>query len=153
MKWEVFFICSHRYSIKGRVYPAILPVENKRVNGRVSSSFILIFACPAIKLCLIMTNSLILYGSIWFYDSWNLNNQSNCASYFLFMFLSEEPPLNRTEVAIFLLFCVRVKGFWSRENLYFESWETFFTFFQCELVVMNVSILMVIDGSLSLWGI
>ncbi|XP_024031677.1 AIG2-like protein D [Morus notabilis] len=25
----------HRYSIKGRVYPAILPVENKRVNGRV----------------------------------------------------------------------------------------------------------------------
>ncbi|EXC32765.1 hypothetical protein L484_019879 [Morus notabilis] len=24
----------HRYSIKGRVYPAILPVENKRVNGR-----------------------------------------------------------------------------------------------------------------------
>lgn len=25
----------HRYSIKGRVYPAILPVETKKVNGRV----------------------------------------------------------------------------------------------------------------------
>ncbi|POO03878.1 Gamma-glutamylcyclotransferase, AIG2-like [Trema orientale] len=25
----------HRYSIKGRVYPAILPVENKKVSGRV----------------------------------------------------------------------------------------------------------------------
>ncbi|XP_006357027.1 AIG2-like protein [Solanum tuberosum] len=25
----------HRFSIKGRVYPAILPVENKRVNGKV----------------------------------------------------------------------------------------------------------------------
>ncbi|RAL50443.1 unnamed protein product [Cuscuta campestris] len=25
----------HRFSIKGRVYPAILPVENKKVNGRV----------------------------------------------------------------------------------------------------------------------
>lgn len=26
---------SHRFSIKGRVYPAILPVENKNVVGRV----------------------------------------------------------------------------------------------------------------------
>uniref|UniRef100_A0A7N0TWB0 Putative gamma-glutamylcyclotransferase n=1 Tax=Kalanchoe fedtschenkoi TaxID=63787 RepID=A0A7N0TWB0_KALFE len=25
----------HRYSIKGRVYPAILPLENKQVTGRV----------------------------------------------------------------------------------------------------------------------
>eukprot|EP00268_Persea_americana_P031206 TRINITY_DN3030_c0_g2_i9.p1 TRINITY_DN3030_c0_g2~~TRINITY_DN3030_c0_g2_i9.p1 ORF type:complete len:142 (+),score=23.21 TRINITY_DN3030_c0_g2_i9:142-567(+) len=25
----------HRFSIKGRVYPAILPVENKKVTGRV----------------------------------------------------------------------------------------------------------------------
>eukprot|EP00268_Persea_americana_P031201 TRINITY_DN3030_c0_g2_i11.p1 TRINITY_DN3030_c0_g2~~TRINITY_DN3030_c0_g2_i11.p1 ORF type:complete len:117 (+),score=11.59 TRINITY_DN3030_c0_g2_i11:102-452(+) len=28
-------LCSHRFSIKGRVYPAILPVENKKVTGRV----------------------------------------------------------------------------------------------------------------------
>ncbi|PWA85366.1 butirosin biosynthesis, BtrG-like protein [Artemisia annua] len=27
----------HRFSIKGRVYPAILPVENKNVTGRVLS--------------------------------------------------------------------------------------------------------------------
>jgi hypothetical protein len=26
---------SHRFSIKGRVYPAILPVENKKVTGKV----------------------------------------------------------------------------------------------------------------------
>ncbi|KAH8503969.1 hypothetical protein H0E87_011565 [Populus deltoides] len=25
----------HRFSIKGRVYPAILPVENKKVSGKV----------------------------------------------------------------------------------------------------------------------
>lgn len=28
--------CSHRFSIKGRVYPAILPLENHKVTGRVS---------------------------------------------------------------------------------------------------------------------
>ncbi|GJR45920.1 AIG2-like protein D [Tanacetum coccineum] len=27
----------HRFSIKGRVYPAIIPVENKKVTGRVLS--------------------------------------------------------------------------------------------------------------------
>ncbi|XP_058183887.1 AIG2-like protein D [Rhododendron vialii] len=27
----------HRFSIKGRIYPAILPVENKKVTGRVLS--------------------------------------------------------------------------------------------------------------------
>ncbi|KAI9101509.1 hypothetical protein K1719_023753 [Acacia pycnantha] len=28
-------VSSHRFSIKGRVYPAILPVEDKKVTGRV----------------------------------------------------------------------------------------------------------------------
>jgi hypothetical protein len=30
-------LCSHRFSIKDRVYPAILPVENKTVSGKVGS--------------------------------------------------------------------------------------------------------------------
>lgn len=30
--------CSHRFSIKGRVYPAIVPLENHKVTGRVTSS-------------------------------------------------------------------------------------------------------------------
>lgn len=30
-----FELVSHRFSIKGRVYPAILPVENKKVTGKV----------------------------------------------------------------------------------------------------------------------
>ncbi|RVW17366.1 AIG2-like protein D [Vitis vinifera] len=33
--FELVLTCSHRFSIKGRVYPAILPVENKKVTGRV----------------------------------------------------------------------------------------------------------------------
>lgn len=36
--------CSHRFSIKGRVYPAILPVENRKVTGKVCMlQFILFF--------------------------------------------------------------------------------------------------------------
>ncbi|KAI9100803.1 hypothetical protein K1719_024165 [Acacia pycnantha] len=31
----VYLTCNHRFSIKGRVYPAILPVEDKKVTGRV----------------------------------------------------------------------------------------------------------------------
>ncbi|KAF7131575.1 hypothetical protein RHSIM_Rhsim09G0032200 [Rhododendron simsii] len=34
----------HRFSIKGRVYPALLPVENKKVTGRVGSSNFIIAA-------------------------------------------------------------------------------------------------------------
>lgn len=34
-----YLICSHRFKIKGRVYPAILPVHNDKVNGRVCLSF------------------------------------------------------------------------------------------------------------------
>lgn len=30
-------LCSRRYSIKGRVYPAILPVENNKVTGKARS--------------------------------------------------------------------------------------------------------------------
>lgn len=32
---SAFLNAFHRFSIKGRVYPAILPVENKKVTGRV----------------------------------------------------------------------------------------------------------------------
>lgn len=33
--WFDLCCCSHRFKIKGRVYPAILPVESKKVTGRV----------------------------------------------------------------------------------------------------------------------
>ena len=33
--WSLFSFRSHRYSIKGRVYPAILPLENNKVPGKV----------------------------------------------------------------------------------------------------------------------
>ncbi|KAJ0807021.1 putative gamma-glutamylcyclotransferase, AIG2, gamma-glutamyl cyclotransferase-like superfamily [Helianthus annuus] len=42
----MIFIVNHRFSIKGRDYPAILPVENKKVTGRVcslSSSYTLFY--------------------------------------------------------------------------------------------------------------
>ncbi|XP_049361394.1 AIG2-like protein D isoform X2 [Solanum verrucosum] len=34
----------HRFSIKGCVYPAILPVENKKVNGKDSSDTLMVEA-------------------------------------------------------------------------------------------------------------
>ena len=34
----MYLICSHRFKIKGRVYPAILPVQNNKVYGRVCLS-------------------------------------------------------------------------------------------------------------------
>lgn len=31
----MFLFCSQRFSIKERVYPAIIPVEDKKVDGKV----------------------------------------------------------------------------------------------------------------------
>ncbi|MFS7928424.1 putative gamma-glutamyl cyclotransferase [Helianthus anomalus] len=49
----------HRFSVKGRVYPAILPVENKKITGRVCSSTVC-FCHLNIIIIIIILSSLIL---------------------------------------------------------------------------------------------
>lgn len=50
-RWMAFVSFSHRFSIKGRIYPAILPVENKKVTGRVGSSNFIIAASECYCFC------------------------------------------------------------------------------------------------------
>lgn len=54
LKWVslafLLIICSHRFSIKGRLYPAILPVENKKVTGKVCLDTSILFFSPNSKL-------------------------------------------------------------------------------------------------------
>lgn len=57
--WMAFVSFSHRFSIKGRVYPALLPVENKKVTGRVGSSN---FIIAASECCYCFCSGIIL---IW----------------------------------------------------------------------------------------
>ncbi|XP_011006654.1 PREDICTED: AIG2-like protein isoform X3 [Populus euphratica] len=51
----------HRFSIKGRVYPAILPVESKKVSGKVCSipqCFTAFWSVPFVCACAVWLNSI-----------------------------------------------------------------------------------------------